>query len=340
MYEFLSRKGAILACLVVAAMTGLGSGCVQPNRFEPRVQEIQPPARTDVVVLSPAAADDGGLTRINAKDAPAPESRPAIATNSEDKAPPPSGVNGTPATAVDIDDEQWPHLLRDIKTKPVIHPYRSAGGRQLAYWVFGDAGPVTLIIGGIHGNEYTPTVLSAEFIAWLEDTPAAIPQGRIVVAPLVDPDGFHARRRGNDNDVDLNRNYPAKNWRLRAGRHGSEPLSESESRFVMELLEEFDPQCIISIHGPLACVNYDGPAEELARRMSHACGLPVRASVGYATPGSFGSYAGVDLQIPTITLELRPGRALDPGFDACRQALLAAHEFSIERSGAATATDR
>lgn len=340
MYEFSTPRRAILAILVAAGTTGLGWGCDLPNRSAPSVQEVQPTAPSDGVAASPAPVDDNGLTRIQAKDAPAPETRPAIATDAPQEAASQSREDVVQVAQDEIDEEHWPHVLRDIKTKPVIHPHRSAGGRKLAYWVFGDTGPVTLVLGGIHGNEYTPTVLSAEFIEWLETTPLAFSRGRIVVAPLVDPDGFHARRRGNDNDVDLNRNYPAKNWRLRAGRHGSEPLSESESRFVMELLEEFEPECIISVHGPLACVNYDGPAEELARRMSHACGLPVRASVGYATPGSFGSYAGIDLQIPTITLELRPGRTLDPDFDACRQALLAAHEFSIERSGAATATDR
>ena len=31
---------------------------------------------------------------------------------------------------------------------------------------------------------------------------------------------------------------------------------------------------------------------------------PVEASIGYPTPGSFGTYAGIERQIPTITLEL------------------------------------
>lgn len=240
-----------------------------------------------------------------------------------------AGDSPTPLASERIGE--LPRLFSEIKTNPMIHALESAGGRSLVYWEFGNSGPATLILGGMHGNEYSPTVLSAAFIEWLEENPDAVARGRIVVAPLVDPDGFASRTRGNDHGVDLNRNYPAKNWRMRAGRHGARPLSEPESRFVMDLLEKYEPACIVSIHGPLACVNYDGPAEELARRMSHACGLPVRASVGYATPGSFGSYAGVDQQIPTITLELRPGRALDPDFDACRKALMAAHEFSLEQ---------
>ena len=31
---------------------------------------------------------------------------------------------------------------------------------------------------------------------------------------------------------------------------------------------------------------------------------PVEASIGYPTPGSFGTYCGVERNIPTITLEM------------------------------------
>lgn len=217
-----------------------------------------------------------------------------------------------------------------IRTPPAVSQHRSAGGRPLAYWVFGRDGPTTLILGGMHGGENTPTRVCYQFIQWLETTPDAVASGRIVVAPLVDPDGFESGRRGNSNGVDLNRNYPARNWQSRGARHGSSPVSETETSFVMDLLADHEPDCIVSVHAALACVNYDGPAEDLARRMSRACGLPVRASIGYPTPGSFGSYAGNDLEIPTITLELRSSRRIDPSFDQCRDAFLAAHQFSLD----------
>jgi len=256
-----------------------------------------------------------------------------MATRTTPRAQPDAvGMDASPISdrSIDADRAALPlELTRHISTSGNIHPLTSAGGRTLAYWVFGETGPVTLILGGMHGAERTPTLLCAEFVGWLESHPEAVTAGRIVVAPLVDPDGFASRRRNNDNGVDLNRNYPATNWRRRADRHGSRPVSEPETRFVLALMEAYPPSAIVSIHAPLACVNYDGPAEELARQMSHACGLPVRASVGYPTPGSFGSFAGVDKAIPTITLELRPGRDVAPDFDACRKALLVAHEFSL-----------
>ena len=59
---------------------------------------------------------------------------------------------------------------------------------------------------------------------------------------------------------------------------------------------------IVSIHQPLKCIDYDGPAKELAEEMARHCDLPVR-KIG-AMPGSLGSYAGITLGIPIITLEL------------------------------------
>ena len=51
-------------------------------------------------------------------------------------------------------------------------------------------------------------------------------------------------------------------------------------------------------------MNYDGPAKEIAERISEIIGYPAEGSIGYPTPGSFGTYCGVERNIPTITLEL------------------------------------
>jgi protein MpaA len=72
------------------------------------------------------------------------------------------------------------------------------------------------------------------------------------------------------------------------------------------------------------CNNYDGPAEPLARRMAAANGYPIRASIGYPTPGSLGSWAGIDRHIPIITLELPAAAAAARCWEANREALLAA----------------
>lgn len=72
---------------------------------------------------------------------------------------------------------------------------------------------------------------------------------------------------------------------------------------MIELLEQINPDIILSLHAPLRCVNYDGPAKEIAEKIAGFCNYPKIEDLGYPTPGSFGTYCGIERNIPTITLE-------------------------------------
>jgi protein MpaA len=176
---------------------------------------------------------------------------------------------------------------------------------------FGD-GPL-LLFGAIHGDEPESAELCHRFLREGRD-------GAIVV-PVVNPDGLSRNQKDNARGVDLNRNFPSRNW---SAQHppgyfpGEAPLSEPESAALSRLIAERKPRVLVAVHQPFACVNWDGPAAALAEKMAEACGLPARASVGYPTPGSFGSLYGVDLQVPVITLEL-PRQVSD--WQGCLRAL-------------------
>jgi protein MpaA len=184
---------------------------------------------------------------------------------------------------------------------------RSVEGRPIE--AFGD-GPI-LVFGAIHGDEAE----SAELCRRVVDRDGAI------VVPVVNPDGLLRNQKDNVRGVDLNRNFPARNW---SAEHppgyfpGAAPLSEPESAALAHLIDERKPRVLVAVHQPFGCVNWDGPAGELAEKMAAASGLPARASVGYPTPGSFGSFYGVDRGMPVITLEL-PRVVVD--WPACLRAL-------------------
>ena len=113
--------------------------------------------------------------------------------------------------------------------------------------------------------------------------------------------------RQNKNGVDLNRNFPTKNWILSDKNDyfgGDRPNSEIETQFLVKLIDENKFNAIITIHSPYKTVNYDGPAENLAQDISKIIGYPTSSDIGYATPGSFGTYCGKERQIPTITIEI------------------------------------
>lgn len=135
----------------------------------------------------------------------------------------------------------------------------------------------------------------------------------ILFIPCLNPDGMQLGTRTNANGVDLNRNFPTKNWGEDTSAAGDNPSdyyggksagSEIETQFVMEIIEEYKPEKILTLHAPYKVVNYDGPAQDLAESISKIIGYPVEKSIGYPTPGSFGTYCGIERNIPTITLEL------------------------------------
>ena len=185
---------------------------------------------------------------------------------------------------------------------------KSVEGRNIYLLDLGEGEKITLIFGAFHGNELLSGELVYRFSEYLHDEMRQKLDCKVILVPIVNPDGLIRGKRTNANDVDINRNFPTENWSqtFRSKSHfpGSNPGSEPETRAVIQLLKSYPPDRIISIHTPLTMVNFDGPAHDLANRMSKWNGYPVQGDIGYPTPGSFGTYAGIEKNIPTITLEL------------------------------------
>lgn len=160
--------------------------------------------------------------------------------------------------------------------------------------------PSVLIIGCFHGDEPQGEYLIERYLDKKPDT-------NIVFIPCLNKYGTKNGIRTNENGVDLNRNFPTQNWKKTERNEffgGEEPASEIETRFVMETVEKYKPRLILTLHAPYKIVNYDGDALVAANAISKIIGYPVEESIGYPTPGSFGTWAGVEKGIPTITLEL------------------------------------
>lgn len=178
---------------------------------------------------------------------------------------------------------------------------QSVEGRPIVCRTLGKGEYVVLMMASIHGNEAAGTPLLNDLAEYVTAQPELLEDVTLVLMPEVNPDGVASSKRYNTRGVDLNRNFPAEN-RQNSSRYGMNALSEPEALAIYQVLNNTIPNHIVTLHQPLQCVDYDGPARELARVMSEFCPLPVK-KLG-SRPGSLGSYAGVTLGVPTVTFEL------------------------------------
>jgi hypothetical protein len=182
-----------------------------------------------------------------------------------------------------------------------------------------------LLLGGIHGDERASVALAFD---WIARSHAAQEQPRSPTAavawrfvPLLNPDGLlHApSTRVNAHGVDLNRNFPTADWARDAQPYwiqrtrkdprrfpGTRPLSEPESRWLLEQIDDFHPDLIVSVHAPYGLLDFDG-SPPAPRRLGNLQLDPVGVY-----PGSLGNYGSGVRQVPVMTLELKNARQVAP----------------------------
>ncbi len=164
-----------------------------------------------------------------------------------------------------------------------------------------------LLIGGVHGDEPEGVHLAEQTLKWLKGED----QSQIVdwvLIPCLNPDGFQKQQRVNGNGVDLNRNYPSKDWspEFKKDRYfpGKAPASEAEVQAIVSLIEKLQPRLIIHCHSWEPCVVYTGErGKRDSERLSRNSGYKLMPDIGYQTPGSLGQYGCFDKDTPVICIE-------------------------------------
>jgi len=133
----------------------------------------------------------------------------------------------------------------------------------LEVYQFGNGPIEKMIVAGIHGGyEYNTIILAGELIQYLESHQEIIPPDHtLYILRAFNPDGFERSRgfggRANENNVDLNRNFPS-NWKIEWPRPGCwdyipitggvSAASEPETQSLMAFVEAHDLQAFISYH--------------------------------------------------------------------------------------------
>lgn len=204
---------------------------------------------------------------------------------------------------------------------------KSERERNIYIYEQGKSESTTLIIAAMHGDEQNTFHLAVMLADTLYNRPDLITK-KVVIVPVANPDGLMAMERTNANEVDINRNFPTENWRPIYEKYrynpGYEAGSEKETQVIIELINLYKPDKLIVLHADLNILNYDGPAKDLVLMMAEYNGYRIESNIGYPTPGSLGTFAGVEARIPTITLELpdiNPEEAFKQNFEALIQAI-------------------
>jgi len=168
-----------------------------------------------------------------------------------------------------------------------------------------------LIIGGFHGDEYSTVSVIFKWITLIDQYYTNSYHWQII--PLLNPDGLLQRspRRTNANGVDLDRNFPVtandynaiQYWEENTNGDpeyfpGKYALSEPESRWLAEEIEQYQPDAIITIHAPNHSLGYKSSTITRSKKAAQ-----YQQSVA-TYPGSFNQYVGTEINIPILTVEL------------------------------------
>jgi hypothetical protein len=198
----------------------------------------------------------------------------------------------------------------------------SVQGRSITAYRFGIGSSYVVFIGGMHGNEKSSTYSLNSLIDYLEAHDSQIPANRsIIVIPNLNPDGYAVTKRTNANNVDLNRNFPANNWKqgvtmpdktYNPNGGGAYPLSEPESSAIANYILSVKPRLVLTYHAAAGVVmpNDAGDSDALARVYDQKSNLGYEPSsqtgaiFEYDTTGSFEEWLYDKHGIPTLLVEL------------------------------------
>jgi predicted deacylase len=212
-------------------------------------------------------------------------------------------------------------------------------------------GPAVLLTGLMHGVELVGSMALLDFVRGVVSEPRSelLRHARLVVLPIMNPDGLHANssrltagrrayKRCNARGVDLNRNFPRQReefplnplggsrWRLSPHYVGPHPLSEPETRALRDVVHEIRPRVSVAFHsfGDLLLYPWGFTARPNPRRSRYeragrafVAALPratyrvMQATEWYSTVGDMDDWLDAEYGTLAFTVEVsRPMRRL------------------------------
>ncbi|XP_048226807.1 carboxypeptidase SOL1 isoform X2 [Ricinus communis] len=134
--------------------------------------------------------------------------------------------------------------------------------------------PAFKYIGNVHGDEPVGREMLIRLANWICDNYMKDPLARLIVEnahlhilPSMNPDGFSMRRRGNANNIDLNRDFPDQFFPMNSDMYTRQP----ETRAIINWLREIHFTASASLHGGALVANYPWDGTEDKRKYYYSC---------------------------------------------------------------------
>jgi murein tripeptide amidase MpaA len=219
-----------------------------------------------------------------------------------------SFLTGVGVTAAAAATAAWPGIASAADRPKKYEIGHSTRGRPIKAYLIGDENATSryLVLGQMHGDEAAGRMLTRYRL--LRKDP--VRDVALWVVPTMNPDGSARGTRTNARGVDLNRNFPSNTW-VRQGKgtryySGPRPASEPETRAIVRFFSKIEPWTIVSIHQPLAAVDYSGGDRSVTRWLSEHLRLPIR-HLQVSGGGTMTSWYNREYRRKTaVTIELPP----------------------------------
>jgi protein MpaA len=207
--------------------------------------------------------------------------------------------------------------------------------RPIPVYAFGRGYRRYLLVAGIHGGYEGNTIdLANQLVKHLTDHPEAVPKdATLYVITNMNPDGAargrNADAKTNANGVDLNRNFPSRNWvpdwdhsscwNYRPTTGGEFGGSEPETRAVLNFIASRNILALISYHSAALGVfpggePWDASSETLAARLAEVTGYaypPI--DIGCRYTGTLADWAVENGVSSAVDMELSNHQDADFG---------------------------
>jgi protein MpaA len=175
-----------------------------------------------------------------------------------------------------------------------------------------------LVMSGLHGDELEGVALTTMMVSHLFEKDSELLRQTIFL-PIANPDGFVFHQRWNFNKVDLNRNWPTKDWSAKVTNPryppGPSAASEVETKHLLAFLEKSSIQFVIDLHSykdsvllPLFHTINESLTENL-KTLSTELSVPIeyeQDNLGYSISGGFHTWC-FENKIQNLTVEVEKG---------------------------------